>query len=167
MDLIVTGPRTAHWGHRELRCVTGRGGISVRKREGDGATPAGRFAFRRVFFRPDRMAAPATVLPISPIAETSGWCDDPRDAAYNRLVTLPYAAHHERLWRDDGLYDVLVVVGYNDNPVLPGAGSAIFVHVAPPDFGATEGCVAFARDDLLEVLAGAGADTCLEITAPR
>lgn len=144
---------------RRVRCALGRGGVRVEKREGDGATPTGCFALRRVLYRPERGAAPETVLPVSAIAPDDGWCDDPADPRYNRPVTLPYPASAERLWREDRLYDLLVVLGHNDDPPEPGAGSAIFLHVARPDYGPTEGCVALAPDDLRALLkACSGAD---------
>lgn len=164
MDLIVASPGEAVWGRRRMQCALGRAGISRDKREGDGATPAGRFPFRRAFYRPDRVAAPASALPVSPLSETMGWCDDPDDAAYNRLVELPYPARHEALWREDGLYDVVIVIGHNDAPVVAGAGSAIFLHVAAPNYAPTEGCVALALGDLLAVLAEADESSRVEVT---
>ena len=139
-------------GGRTYRCALGAAGIRHDKREGDKATPAGTFALRRVLYRPDRGDPPATGLPASGIGRHDGWCDDPADPAYNRPVALPYAANCETMWRDDRLYDVVVVLGHNDDPVVPGAGSAVFLHVAKPDFGPTEGCVALAREDLLEIV---------------
>ena len=109
------------------------------------------------------------VVPIScrAIGLLDGWCDDPADENYNRLVTLPYKASHEQLRRDDGLYDVIVVLGYNDIPVIPGKGSAIFLHVATAGFSPTEGCVALARDDLLAVLADCRPGDGVEVLAIR
>jgi L,D-peptidoglycan transpeptidase YkuD (ErfK/YbiS/YcfS/YnhG family) len=101
------------------------------------------------------MGTPSTRLPAAPIAPQDGWCDDPADPAYNRLVPLPYPARHERLWREDEIYDLLIVLGHNDDPVVPGLGSAIFLHIARPDWGPTEGCVALARADLEALLARA------------
>lgn len=138
-----------------MRCALGRGGISTEKREGDGATPVGSFVMRRLLFRPDRETRPMTALPSAAISPTDGWCDAPADRAYNRPVHLPYPASAEYLWRDDHLYDLLVVLGYNDDPVVPGQGSAIFLHLARPDFGPTAGCVALGRSDLLTVIATA------------
>ncbi len=137
--------------------------MRVDKREGDGATPVGHFPLRRLLYRPDRLSAPITRLPIAPLAPDDGWCDDPADAQYNRPVRLPYAARHEELWRTDALYDVIVVIGHNDAPVVAGMGSAIFMHLASADYRPTQGCVALARQDLLDVLAGVGTDTVLEI----
>ena len=92
-------------------------------------------------------------MPVEPISAFDGWCDDPADAQYNRPVRLPYPAHHEELWRQDGLYDVVGVLGWNDGPVVRGFGSAIFLHIARPDYSATEGCVALSAPDLRAVLA--------------
>lgn len=142
----------------ELRCALGRSGVveAAVKREGDGATPAGRWPLRRVLYRPDRLRAPRTRLPVAPLGPSDGWCDAPGDLAYNQSVTLPYAGSAERLWREDPLYDLIVVLGHNDAPVVAGHGSAIFLHVARADYAPTEGCVALARTDLLAVLAEAG-----------
>jgi L,D-peptidoglycan transpeptidase YkuD (ErfK/YbiS/YcfS/YnhG family) len=144
---------TADWGAGPKRCAVGRGGIGVKQREGDGVTPAGRWPLRRVLFRADRLdASPRTILPVESIEPGDAWCDIPGDPNYNRLVRLPYATVDERLWRDDPVYDVIAIVGYNDAPVVQGKGSAIFIHVARPDYSATAGCVALARDDVLAAL---------------
>jgi L,D-peptidoglycan transpeptidase YkuD (ErfK/YbiS/YcfS/YnhG family) len=111
---------------------------------------------RRLLYRADRMERPATRLPFLELEPEDGWCDDPADPAYNRPVRLPYPGRHERLWREDGVYDLVVVLGHNDDPVVPGHGSAIFLHIARPDFGPTEGCVALLRADLTRLLAEAG-----------
>lgn len=166
MDLLVAADGTASWGGRRLRCALGRGGVSLNKREGDGATPAGAFLLRRVLYRPDRLAPPATRLPAAALQPQDGWCDAPADPAYNRPVRLPYAARAEPLWRADALYDLLVVLGYNDDPVVPGRGSAIFLHIAAPGFAPTEGCVALARADLLAGLAAADGTSRVVVAAP-
>lgn len=155
---------------RVIRCALGSAGVvpAGAKREGDGATPAGLWPFRRVLWRPDRGPGPQTRLPCAPIAPDDGWCDAPDDAAYNLPVTLPYPASAERLWREDRVYDLIVVLGYNDDPVAPGAGSAIFLHLAQPDFAPTQGCVAVAAGDLLHLLSLARAGDALRVrTRPR
>lgn len=124
------------------RCASGKGGLRADKREGDGATPIGRWPLREVFFRPDRLASPASTLNVTALTPAMGWCDDPKQEAYNQRVTLPFAGGHEILWRDDAVYDLIIPLGYNDDPPTPGAGSAIFLHVARPDFTPTEGCLA-------------------------
>ncbi len=148
-----------------LRCALGKGGVieAAAKREGDGASPLGVWPVRRVLYRPDKGPPPETVLPCAAIAPDDGWCDAPDDPAYNRPVPLPYPASAERLWRDDGLYDRLVVLAHNDDPPVPWLGSAIFLHCARPDYGPTQGCVALARPDLDRVLARLGPHSALEI----
>lgn len=148
------------------RCALGRSGIvpASGKREGDGASPAGIWPVRRALWRADRLARPQTALPLQAINPDDGWCDAPDDPAYNRPVRLPWPASHETMTRTDGLYDVVVVLGHNDNPPVPGMGSAIFLHCAADDYKPTEGCVAFARDTLLELLAGMTTASTLEIS---
>jgi L,D-peptidoglycan transpeptidase YkuD (ErfK/YbiS/YcfS/YnhG family) len=152
MDILVSRDGVLRWGECSVRCALGRSGIRFDKREGDGATPAGNYPLRMVYFRADRLAPPATGLAITTITADAGWCDDPVDPQYNRPVRLPYAGRHERLWRDDHLYDLLAVIGYNDQPVRPERGSAIFLHVAHTDYAPTEGCVALALADLCRLL---------------
>jgi L,D-peptidoglycan transpeptidase YkuD (ErfK/YbiS/YcfS/YnhG family) len=152
MDLLVNRTGTAVWGGKPMRCALGRAGVSAEKREGDGATPVGSFAMRCVLYRADRVALPITALPCRALRASDGWCDAPDDSAYNRLVALPYPASAETLWHEDALYDLIIPLGYNDAPIEPGKGSAIFLHLAAPDFTPTQGCVALARDDLLTVL---------------
>jgi L,D-peptidoglycan transpeptidase YkuD (ErfK/YbiS/YcfS/YnhG family) len=168
MDLIVEPDVSGH--HGTVRagdlifpCALGRGGVRTVKHEGDDATPAGRFALRCILFRADRGAAPVSGLPVVALAPDDAWCDDPADAGYNRAVKLPYAGRVEQLWREDGLYDLIVVVGYNDDPVIANAGSAIFIHVRAPDGQPTAGCVALAGDDLRTVLRHVDRDSVLEI----
>ncbi len=138
---------------QRLRCALGRCGLRADKTEGDGATPMGIYALGRVFYRPDRLKHPLqTGLRTIPITQNMGWCDDLGHGDYNQLISLPHPAHHERLWRDDGVYDVVVEVLYNTKPITAGRGSAIFIHVAKPDYTPTEGCIALNLNDLLTLL---------------
>src|SRR5439155_2085587 len=123
----------------EAPAACGLGGVRPDKREGDGARRAGTFPLLRAFYRADRIAPPHTALPLAALRPNDGWVDDPADRQYNRLVSLPYPASHEMMWREDGLYDLVVLIGYNTDPPLPGRGSAIFLHVAAPDLAPTEG----------------------------
>jgi L,D-peptidoglycan transpeptidase YkuD (ErfK/YbiS/YcfS/YnhG family) len=156
LSAAPTGPdpwtAVAEFRGRRFPAAIGRAGIVARKREGDGASPAGVWPMRRVFFRADRLV-PRTLLPTQEIGPDDGWCDDPAHPAYNRLVRRPFAAGHEEMWRTDGLYDLVVELGYNDDPPLAGRGSAIFLHIARADLGPTAGCLALRREDLLTVLA--------------
>jgi L,D-peptidoglycan transpeptidase YkuD (ErfK/YbiS/YcfS/YnhG family) len=166
-DLVVDPAGFARWRDRRFRCALGRGGIQRDKREGDGATPVGAWAMRRLLYRSDRVALPATALAAQVIGRDDGWCDAPGDPNYNLPVTLPYPASAETLWREDGVYDLIVPLGYNDAPIVPGAGSAIFLHLARPDFSPTEGCVALALPDLMTVLREADPGSRVIVEAAR
>lgn len=135
-----------------IPCALGRAGMTHAKREGDGATPAGRLVPRRVWYRADRLRRPATCLPVHAIRPDDGWCDAVGDRNYNRPVREPYPASHESLWREDGLYDIVVELGWNERPRVQGRGSAIFLHLARPGLAPTEGCIALGRADLLRLL---------------
>jgi L,D-peptidoglycan transpeptidase YkuD (ErfK/YbiS/YcfS/YnhG family) len=150
----------------KVACALGKGGVLPAhvKREGDGASPNGAWPIRRVMWRADKITAPITALPLAPIRPADGWCDAAADPRYNEAITHPYPASAEHLWRDDDVYDVIVVLGYNDDPVVAGKGSAIFLHVARPDYSPTAGCVAVALPDLLAVLALAKSGDVVEIS---
>ena len=128
-------------------------------------SPAGVWPIRWVYYRPDRGAAPNTAIEARELKPSDGWCDAADDPAYNRPVTLPYPASAERLWREDHVYDFIVVLGHNDDPVVAGMGSAIFLHLARPGYSPTEGCVAVAREDLAALLERAKPGDTLEIRA--
>ncbi len=152
-------------------CALGRSGVvpEADKREGDGATPAGTYVFRSVLYQPEREAAPVSGLPVSAIARDDGWCDDPAHPdTYNRPVKLPHAGSREEMWREDGLYDIVLVIGHNDDPPVPGRGSAIFVHCALPaeDGGlrTTAGCVALPKADLRALAAALKPGDVIEIS---
>jgi len=147
-----------------VRCATGKGGFSNDKREGDGCSPIGTFFLRECWFRPDRVPAPLTGLPLREIHENDGWCDDPKSSDYNTPIRRPYHYSHEQLWRVDHVYDLIVPIGYNDDPVVSGRGSAIFMHVAKDDYSPTEGCVALAVADLLALLPELTPQTRIEIS---
>ena len=165
MIYVATGDGWLDLGGRRVRCALGPAGVvaAADKREGDGASPAGVWPIRRVLYRPDKGPAPRTALPLQPIADDDGWCDAPEDPAYNRLVKLPYPASAEQMWRDDRLYDLVVILGHNDDPPVRGLGSAIFLHLAKPDYAPTHGCVAVARADLEALLAKAQPGDAVEI----
>jgi L,D-peptidoglycan transpeptidase YkuD (ErfK/YbiS/YcfS/YnhG family) len=152
------------WAGKTYRCALGRSGIAANKAEGDGVTPCGRFGFRQVFYRPDRRDPPATALPLQELRPEMGWSDDPADGEnYNRLIIRPYTGSHERLWRDDHVYDLIVPLGYNDDPVLAGKGSAIFLHLTRPGFPPTAGCVALEQAVMLALLRDLTAASYLQI----
>ncbi len=152
------------FGANPLSCALGRSGVRAAKREGDGATPRGRWRLRAVWYRRDRVARPRTRLGVRAIRPRDGWCDAPGDRNYNRPVRLPYPASAETMWRDDHLYDLVVELGYNDRPRSRGRGSAIFMHVAREGYAPTEGCVALKRSDLARLIEYCGPNSVIEIT---
>jgi L,D-peptidoglycan transpeptidase YkuD (ErfK/YbiS/YcfS/YnhG family) len=138
----------------------------VLKHEGDGATPIGRWPVREVFYRSDRMRRPQTRLKTTAIRPRDGWCDAPGDRNYNRAVALPYPASAETLWREDRLYDLVLVLGYNDRPRIQGRGSAVFLHLAAEGgLAPTAGCVALRRRDALRLIQHLAAGDRLRVTA--
>jgi L,D-peptidoglycan transpeptidase YkuD (ErfK/YbiS/YcfS/YnhG family) len=154
-----------HAGDRAIPCSIGKGGLiaAADKKEGDGASPIGIWPIRGVLLRPDRVGLPARLrLPWRWLREDDGWSDAAEDPAYNRPVRHPYPFSAERLWREDGLYDVIVILGHNDTPPVAGAGSAIFLHCWR-DAAPTEGCVAIPKESLVQLLADLAPGDTLEI----
>jgi L,D-peptidoglycan transpeptidase YkuD (ErfK/YbiS/YcfS/YnhG family) len=146
-------------------CALGPAGVrpAAMKREGDLASPAGVWPIRRLLYRPDRGPPPPTALPAQALEPDDAWCDDPTDGDYNRPVKLPHPGSFERMWRDDDIYDLVLVLGHNDDPPTPMMGSCIFVHLARPGYPPTEGCVALARPDMEALLAAARPGDAVEI----
>ncbi|CAF2098482.1 unnamed protein product [Rotaria magnacalcarata] len=139
-----------HFAGRHIPACIGRTGVKSNKSEGDGGTPSGFLPLRRLLYRPDRVHLPPTSLASKPLTESDGWCDDVNHPDYNLQVRLPHPARHEKLWLENRLYDIIGILGYNDDPVIPGRGSAIFLHVS--DMQPTQGCIALSLKDLYWVL---------------
>lgn len=153
MQAVLHPNGNVTWDRQVFRAAIGRGGVRLHKQEADEATPQGVLPLRRVLYRADRIARPEAAIPIEPLAPDDGWCDDPYHADYNRMVRLPHDGRHEVLCRQDAVYDLIAVLGWNDAPVIRGHGSAIFLHVARSDYAPTEGCIAMAISDLRRLLA--------------
>ena len=154
-------------GNLTFPCALGRTGWRASKREGDGATPMGRWCLERVLYRPDRLQHPRTGLPMRALGPADGWCDAIGDRNYNRPVRHPYPASAEQLWRQDGLYDVVVVLACNTRPRVRGRGSAIFMHVATPAYTPTQGCIALARPHLLRLIERIGRRARVVVGPPQ
>lgn len=148
------------WQGKFLPCRVGRSGFSKTKQEGDGSTPIGIWKLLNAYYRPDKIPPPKTVLPIVEITPDMGWSDDPKDSAYNTCITLPYELSHEKLWRDDNLYDLFITINHNTNPINSGKGSAIFIHRMRESMVPTEGCLALKFEDLQYLVETATLDTC-------
>jgi len=161
-------------------CSIGKNGIRADKKEGDGATPAGDFPIREILYRADRMDAQETKLlkalaqegfKVQALTPNDGWVDDVNSDYYNQFVKISafkrQVPRHERLWREDHLYDIIVVLGYNDDPIMKGKGSAIFMHLARQNifkkYGQTDGCIGLNKTDLLKVLNALTPTTTIEV----
>jgi len=141
----------------------GRGGILANKREGDGGTPRGRFRLRQLWWRADRMARPATLLPVRRIGPLDAWCEDPADRRYNRAMVIASKHAGDRLRRTDQLYDLIIEIDHNTRPRVTRRGSAVFVHIARPGLAPTAGCVAMPKPILRQLLARLGPKTRIVI----
>jgi L,D-peptidoglycan transpeptidase YkuD (ErfK/YbiS/YcfS/YnhG family) len=160
------GNRRQGWllaGPRPIKVAIGRGGIKAGKREGDGATPAGRYRLVRLWWRADRGPRPQTLLPVRPITAADGWCEDPSDRRYNRPIRMSVEAPGDRLRRADGLYDLIIEIDHNQRPRIAGRGSAVFIHIARPDMTPTAGCVSMPALTLRRLLARLGPNTTITI----
>jgi L,D-peptidoglycan transpeptidase YkuD (ErfK/YbiS/YcfS/YnhG family) len=146
-------------GHQAIPVALGRGGIIANKREGDGGTPRGIFRPKRVWWRADRHPRPRTFLPVRAIRADDAWCEDPASRHYNRPVRLGRESGGDRLTRDDHLYDFIIEIDHNASPRVAGRGSAVFLHLARPDFSPTAGCVSMTRSAMLHLLRQIGPQT--------
>ena len=170
MDIFVDSSSILTWtdvsGVKHMvKCALGREGIAEKKSEGDGITPLGVFSLLSVMVRSDRIALPDMALSISHINKDDGWCTDPKSTYYNKPIKLPFNSIHEKLYRRDKLYDIIIDVDYNRTEIIAGKGSAIFIHVASPNYSPTQGCVAIALSDLLKLLKSCDNNTKLIITS--
>ncbi|MGM0629432.1 MAG: L,D-transpeptidase family protein [Patescibacteria group bacterium] len=145
--------------NRKYKVAIGKNGVAKNKEEGDGKTPIGCFKMRKILYRKDKVKIPKSPLSVREIQGDDGWSDDSSSPNYNELIKLPSNESHEVLWREDGVYDLIVPLGYNDIDTVPGKGSAIFMHIAKPEFTPTEGCIALLKEDLLEILKNISKDT--------
>ena len=134
-----------------FKCAIGLGGLTIDKFEGDHCTPIGEFKFDKIYYRSDKLGKINFLISSAKISKNDGWCDDPNDKSYNKFVKFPFESSAEKLYRTDDLYDIVCVMNYNTNPVLPGKGSAIFLHVCGNNFAPTEGCVSVEKKVLIQI----------------
>jgi L,D-peptidoglycan transpeptidase YkuD (ErfK/YbiS/YcfS/YnhG family) len=146
-------------GQHAIPVALGRGGIIASKREGDGGTPKGTFRPRRLWWRADRAPRPQTFLPVRAIRPEDAWCEDPASRLYNQAIKLGGQDGGDRLTRDDHLYDFIIEIDHNTQPTIAGRGSAVFLHLARPNFSPTAGCVSMTKAAMLQLLRRMGADT--------
>ena len=136
----------------KFRCALGKAGIGEKKREGDNVTPTGTFKIVKIYYRSDRIKKISSKFRAIEITKNMGWCDDPNSKNYNQLVNLPSKYGHEKLFKKNNIYDIIVVLNYNMKPVVKNKGSAIFIHVAKKNYQPTQGCIALKKNDLLKIL---------------
>ena len=136
----------------KFKCALGKTGIGEKKREGDNVTPTGTFKIVKIYYRSDRVKKISSKLRLIEITKNMGWCDDPNSKNYNKLINLPSKYSHEKLFKKNNIYNVIVVLNYNMKPIIKNKGSAIFIHIAKNNYQPTQGCIALKKNDLLKLL---------------
>ena len=151
MHIII---RNKHliYGNYKIRCAVGKRGVGKKKKEGDFITPLGNYRIKKVFFRKDRLKNLKTKIQKFEINKNMGWCNDPLSSSYNKLIKYPFNFSSEKLYRNDNIYDIIIVINYNINPIIKNKGSAIFIHIAKKNYKKTEGCVAIKKRDMKKLL---------------
>ncbi len=147
----------------KLRCAIGRNGLIEDKKEGDSCTPIGIFKFNKIYYRGDKLGKINFKIDSSIIQKNDGWCDDVESNLYNQYIQFPFKNSAEHLYRDDDIYDIVCVLSYNTSPIKRGLGSAIFLHIAKPNFVGTEGCVAIDKKSLFEISQNLTSDSSIII----
>ena len=150
-----------------IHAAIGRNGLvtAQEKREGDSKTPIGTWKMRAIFFRPDRITLPQSQLPITAITQDMGWCDDAQSSYYNQQIGLPFSASHEKMWREDSAYDIVIPLGYNDDPPQANRGSAIFFHLLHEGKNYTAGCVAINLQSMLHLIPELTSESHIKISS--
>jgi len=147
----------------KAKCAVGKRGISIKKKEGDFITPKGTFKIREIFYRKDRVQNLITRLKKTVIRKNMGWCDDPKSKKYNKLIYFPFKHSAEKLYRRENIYDIILVLNFNMNPVKKNKGSAIFIHVAKKNFQPTQGCIALDKSELIKMVKSIKINTIVKI----
>ena len=150
----------------KVKCAVGKKGIGYKKKEGDLITPSGQFRIKYILYRKDRLNI-STKFKKKVIKKNMGWCDDPKSSHYNKLVRLPFAYKHEKLFKKENIYDIILVLNYNMSPIRKNKGSAIFIHVAKNNFKKTEGCVAIKKQNLVKLIRKINLNTKVKISIQK
>ena len=149
--------------HYKVKCVVGKRGIGKKLREGDKITPKGKYKVKFILYRKDRINNLNCKLSKYAIKKNMGWCDDPNSKDYNKLIRFPFLYSAEKLYRKDNIYDIILVLNYNLNPIIKRKGSAIFIHVATRKYRLTDGCVAVSKKDLIKIIKEINKKTIIKI----
>ena len=147
----------------KAKCAVGKRGISIKKKEGDFITPKGTFKIKEIFYRKDRVKSLISRLKKTVIRKNMGWCDDPKSKKYNKLIYFPFKHSAEKLYRRENIYDIILVLNFNMNPVKKNKGSAIFIHVAKKSFQPTKGCIALNKSELIKLVKSIKKNTAVKI----
>ena len=147
----------------KFRCALGKAGVKKKEKEGDNITPKGTFKITKMYYRPDKIKNIISLVKKIKIKNNMGWCDDPSSNLYNRQIKLPNKFRHEKLYRKDNLYDLILVLNYNINPIIKYKGSAIFIHVAKNSYKKTKGCIALKKKHLIELVSKIKKNTKIKI----
>ena len=150
--IIVKNPGYLIYKNSKFRCSLGINGIKNKKKEGDGITPKGIFKLKKIYYRNDKVKNIITKVKKIKITKDMGWCDDPKSKFYNKLIRLPSKFGHEKLYRKDDIYNLIIVLDYNMNPVTKNKGSAIFIHLAKKNYKPTQGCMGLKQNDLIKLI---------------
>ena len=150
----------------KVKCAIGKKGIGYKKKEGDFVTPRGEFKIKYILYRKDRVKF-TTKLKKKVIKKSMGWCDDPKSKYYNKLIKLPFIYKHEKLYKKENIYDIILVLNYNMSPIKKNKGSAIFIHVAKNNFRKTEGCVAIKKVKLIKIIKEINSNTKVKISLQK
>ena len=161
--IIVKKSGYLQYKNLKFRCALGKAGIKKKEKEGDNVTPKGIFKITSMYYRPDRIKNITTAVKKIKIKKNMGWCDDPDSHFYNQQISLPNKFGHEKLYRNDHLYDLILVINYNTNPIIKNKGSAIFIHIAKKNYKKTKGCIALKKKHLIELISKIKKNTKIKI----
>jgi len=160
---IIIKKKYLTFNNYRIKCAIGKRGIGKKKKEGDLITPVGLFKIRFLLYRKDRNKKLTTNLKKYIIRKNMGWCDDPKTKKYNKLITTPFKYSYEKLYKKENIYDLILVLNYNMNPIIKNKGSAIFIHIAKNNYSNTAGCIAIKKKQLLKILKNIKSDTKVKI----
>jgi len=138
--------------NKKFKCALGKAGIGEKKIEGDNVTPIGTYKVLKVYCRTDRIKKINSKFKIIKIKKDMGWCNDFKSNNYNQLIKLPTKLSHEKLYKKDNIYDLILVLNFNLNPIIKKRGSAIFIHIAKKNYNPTAGCIALKKGDIIKLV---------------
>ena len=164
---ILINKKYLTYNNDKVKCAVGKRGIGHKRKEKDFITPVGEFKIKYILYRKDRIKKLKTKLKKILIKKNMGWCDDPKSKKYNQRGDLPWSINYEKLFRKENIYDLILVLNYNMNPIKKNKGSAIFIHVARKDFKKTEGCIALKKNALLKIIKEMKINTRVKIVNQR